>query len=40
MPIFYEVTAPNGAKSYLFGTAHLSDKKINTLPLEIKSSEF
>lgn len=38
MPIFYEVTAPNGAKSYLFGTAHLSDKKINTLSLEIKSA--
>lgn len=35
MPIFYEITAPNKQKSYLFGTLHSSDKEINTLPLEV-----
>lgn len=38
MPIFYEITAPNGQKSYLFGTIHLQDKEINMLSLEVKQA--
>ncbi len=36
MPIFYEITAKHGQKSFLFGTVHFNDKKVTTLPLEVK----
>jgi uncharacterized protein YbaP (TraB family) len=36
VPLFYEITAPNGKKNHLFGTFHSHDVEINTLPLEVK----
>lgn len=38
MSIFYEIIAPNGQKSYLLGTIHLSDKQLVTMPLEVKTA--
>lgn len=36
MGIFYKVTAPNGKQSHLFGTMHVNDEDIVSLPIEIK----
>lgn len=38
MSIFYKITAPNGAISYLFGTIHINDEDVTTLPLEVKQA--
>lgn len=35
MPIFYEITAPNGKKSHLFGTCHTNDAAVNRLSKEV-----
>ncbi|WP_131794822.1 TraB/GumN family protein [Fluoribacter gormanii] len=34
--MLYEIISPNGGKSYLFGTMHLNDEDVTTLPLEVK----
>lgn len=36
--IFYEIIAPNGNKSYLFGTYHSGDIRVISLPSEIKQA--
>jgi len=38
MPNFYEITAQNGKKSYLFGTIHLSHKEVTILPMAVKEA--
>lgn len=35
MPLFYEITAPNGKKNHLFGTLHVNDEEINKLPEDV-----
>ncbi|CAM2881572.1 TraB family [Legionella steigerwaltii] len=34
--MLYEIISPNGSKSYLFGTMHVNDEEVITLPLEVK----
>jgi uncharacterized protein len=36
MSLFYEITSPDGKKSYLLGTMHVNDEDIVNLPVEIK----
>src|SRR5436190_6876026 len=36
MQIYYEIIAPNGKKSHLFGTIHLTSFDVKLLPIEVE----